>query len=224
MTAPHLARLTVAPKTGAERLHAGGRDLGHDLLGFWRWSTSDLVGNATRGVLAEYLVACALGLEGGLRTEWDAHDLRMAEGITVEVKSAAYLQSWAQERESVIGFDIRPTLGWDASTDIRSTEARRQADVYVFALLHHRDKATIDPLDAAQWTFHVLPTGTLDARLPLQRRLSLGTLRTLGPTIVAFAGLREAIYRTGLERRGELSNAPEAGGVATDDGGADGPA
>lgn len=193
MSSTNLARMAVTRKTGSERLHAGGHDLGHDLLGFWRWSTSDLVSNATRGVLAEYLVACALGLEGGLRTEWDAFDLRTGDGTTVEVKSSAYLQSWHQARESAISFDIRPTLGWDATTNTSAATARRQAAVYVFALLHHRDKATVDPLDAAQWTFHVLPTAILDARLLAQQRLGLSTLLALKPAIIGFDALAQAI-------------------------------
>lgn len=202
MSTSGLARLTVTRKNGAERIHAGGRDLGHDLLGFWRWSASDLVSNATRGVLAEYLVACALGLEGGMRTEWDAFDLRTSEGVTVEVKSAAYLQSWHQARESAISFDIRSTMGWDAATNTSGTVARRQADVYVFALLHHRDKATIDPLDATQWTFHVVPTATLDARFPTQKRLGLGALLDLGPATADFDALAGAIAAA-AERRSE---------------------
>ncbi len=201
MTVNTLGKLTIARKEGTEPFHAGGEALEHTLLGFWRWSTSDLVNNATRGVLAEYLVACALGLEADLRIEWDAYDLRTTDGTTVEVKSAAYLQSWHQERESAIGFDIRPTLGWDAATNTTSAEVKRQADVYVFALLHHREKATVDPLDVTQWTFHVLPTAVLDTRIPVQRRLSLGTLRTLGPAIVGFDGLAAAIEAAGRARR-----------------------
>jgi hypothetical protein len=211
MSTSGLARLTVTPKTGAERFHAGGRDLGHDLLGFWRWSASDLVSNATRGVLAEYLVACAVGLEGGLRAEWDAFDLRTGEGVTVEVKSAAYLQTWHQARESAISFDIRPTMGWDAATNNSGAVARRQADVYVFALLHHRDKATVDPLDATQWTFHVVPTATLDARFPTQRRLGLGALLALGPTIADFDGLAPAI--AAASGRGTRGGAATGGGA-----------
>jgi hypothetical protein len=32
-------------------------------------------------------------------------------------------------------------------------DAKRQADVYVFALLAHEDRTTIDPLDLDQWKF-----------------------------------------------------------------------
>ncbi len=61
---------------------------------FWQWSASDLIGTVMRGVLAEFLVAHALGIDKeGFRVEWDAFDLGTcaADGsrLKVEVKSAA---------------------------------------------------------------------------------------------------------------------------------------
>ena len=119
-------------------------------------------------MVAEYLVARALGLANGagVRVEWDRYDLRTASGAAVEVKSAAYFQSWAQSRESVIEFDIAPTLGWNASTNAYEATSRRQADVYVFALLSHRDKPTLDPLNVNHWSFFVLSTSALDKAPP----------------------------------------------------------
>jgi hypothetical protein len=164
-----LDQLMVARKTGDEPLHVHGRHLPASVLTFWQWSASDLISNAMRGRLAEYLVALALGVADGVRIEWDAYDLQTVPGSTVEVKSAAYLQRWHQHRPSVITFDIHPTLGWTAATNTYSPERKRQADVYVFALLAHRDKATLDPLNLDQWEFYVLPTAVLDARLPTQK-------------------------------------------------------
>jgi len=53
--------IKVATKTGKEKFHEDGKLLAHDLLSFWQWSASDLVGNAMRGILAEYIVASAVG-------------------------------------------------------------------------------------------------------------------------------------------------------------------
>ena len=173
--------ISVEPKSGAEPLHNGGQPLGATLLDFWRWSASDLVSNATRGILAEYIVAHALGLAAGVRAEWDAYDLVTETGLRVEVKSAAYLQSWFHKMLSAIGFGIRPTLAWSADTNELATERKRQADVYVFCLLAHKDKATVDPLDLRQWTFYVLPSAVLDERCPTQKRIGLAGLLRLGP-------------------------------------------
>ena len=38
---------------------------------FWRWSCSDLLSNTARGVLAEFIVAQAVGAQGDIRREWD---------------------------------------------------------------------------------------------------------------------------------------------------------
>ena len=102
-----LGLLTVSRKTGLERFHAGGQPLSFDLLSFWQWMASDLVSNATRGRVAEYLVARSLGLaEEDVRDEWAAFDLRTTSGFRVEVKSAAYLQSWHQSNLSRITFVV----------------------------------------------------------------------------------------------------------------------
>jgi len=162
----------------------------------WQWAFSNLASNALRGVLAEYIVACDLGVAGGTRTEWDAYDLKTPEGIKVEVKSAAYLQSWQQTAHSKVCFDIRPTLGWDATTNTYGTERKRQADVYVFCLLGHMDKPTLDPLDLSQWEFYVLPSHVLDARLPNQKTLGLAGLLRLGPVKAAFGDISRIIKNT----------------------------
>lgn len=155
-------RLQAPRCTGAESFHGDGRPFGFDLADFWAWSVSDLVSNATRGVLAEYLVARALGLStSGVRSEWAAYDLETASGIKIEVKSAAYLQAWHQRQLSTIIFSTAATRAWDPETDIYAVEVIRQADVYVFALLAHSEKATLDPLNVAQWQFFVLPTAVL---------------------------------------------------------------
>lgn len=160
---------------------------------FWQWSGSDLISNTQRGVLAESLVALALGVDGGVRTEWDAYDLRTDSGIKVEVKASGYVQSWAQEKLSSVGSDIAPKLSWDASTNTSATQAARQADVYVFAVHPHIVQASIDPLDVTQWEFYVLGTPILNQVCRSQKRISLGTLRRLCPEAVQFEGLGEAV-------------------------------
>ncbi|MCG8380040.1 MAG: hypothetical protein MI865_11280 [Proteobacteria bacterium] len=117
---------------------------------FWAWSSSDLLSNAKRGVFAEFLVASDLGVTDGIRAEWDAYDLETRSGISVEVKSAAYIQSWHQERPSTIGFSIAASQAWDPATNKFSLEKKRQAQIYVFCLLKHLDQETIDPLNMHQ--------------------------------------------------------------------------
>jgi hypothetical protein len=132
-------------------------------------------------VLAEYIVALDLGVADHLRDEWSAHHLTLPSGVKVEVKSSAYVRSWHQARLSAVEFSIGASRYWDAATNVQATESRRQADVYVFAVLHHMDQRTVDPLDLDQWTSYVLPTEALNRVLPNQKRIRLGVLQRKFP-------------------------------------------
>lgn len=187
-------RLPPKRMTGAEPFHAGSTALDFDLLSFWQWCRSDLLSNAARGVLAEYLVARALGVVDGIRDEWAAYDLITPEGIKVEVKSAAYLQSWHQEKLSAISFRTPKTRAWDPETNVLGDKSQRQADVYVFALLFHRNKATADPMDVTQWEFYVVPTHVLNDRQRSQHSITLPSLRRLAQP-VTYGELHDAVRR-----------------------------
>jgi hypothetical protein len=79
-----LEALVVAPGTGDEPFIHQDKSIGVNLFGFWRWAYSDLVSNATRGVLAEYIVGLALRcVDGCARVEWDMFDLRTPQGNSV---------------------------------------------------------------------------------------------------------------------------------------------
>ena len=191
---PHnLKRLKIAPKTGNEKFHHDGVLLDFDLLSFWKWSTSDLVSNATRGVLAEFIVARAIGINLDVRNEWDAYDLETDEGIKIEVKSASYVQSWHQNKESVISYNVQKKRVWNSNTNKREGDPTRPADVYVFALLAHKNKETIDPLDMNQWIFFVLPTEVLNQRERSQHSITLRSLEKLCAGAVNFHKLKQAV-------------------------------
>ncbi len=201
-------RMDVAPKVGDERFVLDGTDLGFDLLSFWKWACSDLVGNTARGILAEYIVAKALGIECRARVEWDAFDLVTRDGRTIEVKSASYLQTWEQKQLSKIIFGIQPTKGWYASTNTSSVEYRRQADLYVFCLLGEQNQANLNPLNVGQWEFYVVPTATLDRECPLQKTIGLTRLKAIAGEPVAYQDLAWKVAA--------LNITPRNSGVSTD--------
>lgn len=176
-----LHKLDIVKKNGAERFRARGSDLDFNLLDYWRWSTSDLVSNATRGILAEYIVARALKIpmDKEIRDEWATYDLETPDGIRIEVKSAAYVQSWKQTRLSQIKFGVSKTRTWDAeSGHYDLSEPMRHADVYVFALFAQQ-KMPIDPLNLDQWKFYALSTAKLDER----KSISLSALEELASPV-----------------------------------------
>ena len=164
------------------------------LLDFWRWSGSDVLSNAPRGVFAEFMVGLALRAVDSPREEWASYDLETPDGIRVEVKSAAYVQSWDQDKLSEIRFDIRPTL------DEESTERGRHSDVYVFALLAEKDKAKINPLDVDQWEFYVVSARQLDRECGDQATIGINPLRELAGEEVPYDDLESKVKSVASRR------------------------
>jgi len=192
-----LEKQLITLKTGDEHLSGTGKTL----LDFWRWNGSDLASNTTRGLLAEFIVASALGIDLSIpREEWSAWDLTSPEGIRIEVKSAAYLQSWTQQKLSKIIFSIRPARAWDHTSGRMTQEPQRSADVYVFCLLKHQNKKTLNPLDLEQWEFYALSTTELNNYSRSSTHITLSSLQKLAQEI-PFAQLHEAVIDRYCNRR-----------------------
>lgn len=174
----NLTQITIKPKQPDEPFVNGENELGFNITDFWKWNLSDLIGNTNRGVLAEFIVKQALNIKSKTRLEWDAFDLETDDGIKIEIKSSAYIQVWKQNEFSKITFGIAPTktlLG----DNTYSTDFKRQADVYVFCLLHHKEQASLNPMDLKQWTFYVLKTETLNKKSETQKTITLSAIEAL---------------------------------------------
>ena len=180
-------------RTGSELLVAPDGEAVGTLSDYWRWAYSDLVSNAERGALAEYIVACALGISRAARIAWDSYDLRTQDGIAVEVKASGYLQTWAQKSLSKIVFGIQPTYGWDSQTNQYDPVQKRQADIYVFCVHKHTDQDTVNPLDIAQWDFYLMPATLLNQVLGKQKTAALSALVKAGAEKCEFARLKDRI-------------------------------
>ncbi len=178
-----LKAIQSSRKTGNEPFQLADKNLSINLLAFWQWSSSDLLSNALRGILAEFIVASDLGCTDNIRQQWDAYDIKTLEGIKVEVKSSAYLQSWDQDKFSDIKFDI----------GVKETQKVRQADVYVFCVLAHKDKTSVNPLDMSQWKFYVLSTQTLNEKVPTQKKIALSSLLKLKPVEARYGEIKMVI-------------------------------
>ena len=117
-------RVIPERRTGSESFRNGPEKLPFEVLSFWRWSASDLLSNTARGVLAEYIVARAMGIGAeDVRDGWAAFDLLTPDDIKIEVKSAAYVQSWHQRKLSSISFRTPKTCAWDPETNVQSKVA-----------------------------------------------------------------------------------------------------
>ncbi|MDG5473146.1 hypothetical protein P6709_15440 [Jeotgalibacillus sp. ET6] len=128
-----------------------------------------------------------------VRIEWDAYDLVTPSGIKIEVKSAAYVQSWAQTKNSIISFDIAPAKGWAASTNTYAAETMKSADVYVFCLLHEKDRSVVNPLNLDRWEFLVLSTEQINREKGNQKTIGLNSLVKMKPVRAGFLVLNEAV-------------------------------
>lgn len=179
---------------GDECFCIGKQTLSLSLLDFWRWSGSNLLDNTMRGMLAEYLVAAAIGAQETVRQEWSAWDLTTPSGAKIEVKSAAYLQNWHQEKPSAIRFGIQPTQGWDDATGKYDRELRRQADYYVFCLFTPKKKSAADPLQLEQWTFYPLAARILNQQCKNQKTIGLTRILELGARQHTWSSLKHRIW------------------------------
>jgi hypothetical protein len=194
-----LGPIEVKRKTGDEPFQQQGVNQKFTLHDFWSWSTSDLVINITRGVVAEFIVAQALNAADNVRIEWAPFDILTPDGISVEVKSAAYLQSWGQDKFSTIQFNFEKATPLDYEKGGYRGKPLRAAKVYVFALLKEKDKLKVDPLKLDQWEFYVVPTVALNDRKRSQQSITLHSLETekddLKVEKVDFFGLEDAVKK-----------------------------
>ncbi|MFZ1074145.1 MAG: hypothetical protein WAO21_12030 [Verrucomicrobiia bacterium] len=185
-------------KSGHEKFHANRKALSFTLSEFWKWSVSDLISNATRGRLAEFVVAKALRISTKtVRNEWGEYDLKLRVGksrfLKLEIKSAAYVQTWTQSKPSSIQFEVKKRWVWNSRT--KRWRHRRVADVYVFALLKEKHKKLLNPLDVMQWDFYVLPTEILNKRKRSQHSITLNSLSEL-TNAIKYYHLRKAVQNT----------------------------
>ena len=177
-----MGEIEVEPKDPLEQF-TGSRNqalTSNTIEDFWQWAYSDIVNNTNRGILAEYIVARALGSEEAVRTNWASWDVDDPANTRVEVKSVAFLQSWEQEQISTPRFGIARAAGYNPDIDDYDPEPQRHSHVYVFCLLAYRgDKQELNPLDLRQWEFYVVDTPRIDTEFGDRKSLSLSQVKRL---------------------------------------------
>lgn len=178
----------AVPLTGSERFVG----LDATVADFWRWAFSDLRDNTTRGILAEFLVARAVGDERSLRIGWDNFDAQAPDGTAIEVKCSAFLQSWTQKRHSELVFGRLSAREFDATRNEYSVDARVRADVFVFAVQTQREPAAYDVLDISHWEFWVVSASTIRERAGKTVGIRWVREHATGP--LPYSGLADAIH------------------------------
>ena len=128
---------------------------------FWQWAYSDLYQNVTRGMVGQYIVAWALGVDHVPDDTWGSFDLTSPEGKKIEVKTTSYLQTWEQKNEPKPKFRIKKTHLYSKDTGY-SKEKDFQADIYVLCYFFEEDKEKADITNLNQWKFWVLTKKTIE--------------------------------------------------------------
>ncbi len=186
-------------KSGEELFRAGPENLGPNLLDFWRWSASDLLGDATLGVIAEFIVSRALGLDSAARlSSRGACDFLLNYGrLKIAVSSASCIQSGTRVKPASIRFPLRSVPARNGSAGVLPVNLKKGADVYVFCLFTNADRQTADPLDVSQWEFYVARSAALDSNFPLGKSIGLPGLQKLGAVKGGYKDLPACIDRSG---------------------------
>jgi hypothetical protein len=148
-----------------------------------------LITNVYRGHVAEAIVAAALEPDWlWCSADYSSWDFERSDGVRLEVKQSAVLQTWSTEPPKRItgSFDIAERQGyWEGPAWVATPG--RCAQVYVLA--HHTIiDDTADHRDPSQWQFYVVRA----SELPVVKKISLGTLQRLAQPC-GFAELRERV-------------------------------
>lgn len=136
-----------------------------------------LVANHFRGHLVEAIVASALEPTWKwVAFDWASWDFEREDGLRVEVKQSAALQSWHNESRSkaTLRFDIRERSGYWHEGQWHS-ERRRPADFYIFAAHQVLDLLEVDHREPGQWTFYVMAASSL----PPQQSIGLRAIQAV---------------------------------------------
>ncbi len=144
---------------------------------YWSWAYSNILCNANRSILAEFVVGKVLDAVSSPRVEWDAYDL-LYKGNRIEIKSSAYLQSWPQDKLSLIQFGIGKKNYQDVRTH-QWTGPDRFADCYVFCLYPEKEPCKVDILDIGAWEFYVVSKDKIAEEFGDQKMVGLARLRRI---------------------------------------------
>lgn len=197
---------SIVVLTGNEKIF--GVSDGVTIKDFWQWAYSDIIRNTKRGVFAEFLVKCALDMNGfqqpfPIRLDFEPWDLRGPakasnnELCKLEIKSASNIQSWdTQPKEpSTIRFSIAPAKMPDETGDYpRNASRQRNADIYIFCI--YSPKRDLSITSTENWDFFVVTVKEIEEEKELHdaKTISIERLKKLkGAINCSFDGLYDAI-------------------------------
>jgi hypothetical protein len=133
--------------------------------------------NNLRGLWVEVLVSELLGSDWKHSgNDWAAWDLERCDGLRIEVKQSAAVQSWGPSTSSP-RFSIAASKGYypDGKTYELNPSHKRFADLYIFAWHEGYDQRAV-----SEWRFYVVKAD----RLPEQQKsIGLAAIKKLSTPV-----------------------------------------
>lgn len=164
-----------------------------DLNEFSSWAFGDTLDNTLRAIIGEFIVLKAVESKAIHRLNWDGYDIKMTDGTKIEVKVSGYVQSWKQDKPSIIEFDIEEKDPWISAEARYLGQKCRYADIWVFAVHREQARSAANPFDTSQWEFLVTSTKWLNEMFGAQKSARYSVLKSKGLKPVEFIALAEEI-------------------------------
>lgn len=161
-----------------------------NILDFWRWALWDVRRAEIRGLLAQYFVAMALGIDDAPRTsDSDAlpcghGQLRVRAALSREPSATAGFARNAAPPDSATARPSDTKAGSLPAVFQTGPAEEALATPWVFCLV--APSALQDPLDAAHWSFCPAAGAPLAQALGSGRQVTPARLAAAGLTFVSF--------------------------------------
>lgn len=178
--------------TGNEIFTFNEEMAGFTLADFWQFEYSNVYN--LQEVLAEFIVAKALGINEAHNTDyWTLYDIKY-RNQRIEVKQSSYYHPWNANGNIL----EQRTFGiTKANSNYENSDAEnkfeRQNDIYVFCLNTGRTKETAYPLNLNNWEFYIIPTNFINANCEKNKTISLGRIRSFGFKALNFDEIKSEI-------------------------------
>ena len=162
--------------SGSESFTISNQPAGFSVIDFWRFQFSNIWD--IQDQIAEFIVACALGqTEPYNKNGWTLWDINY-KGRRIEVKETAYFHSWRSDGK-VSKQRIFSINKAHSSYKVRTSESKRQNDIYVFCLNTGETREESNPLILDHWRFWVIPTETINRVCGNNKSVTLSRIQKL---------------------------------------------
>lgn len=136
-----------------------------------------------------------LGIDKDVRIPWDAYDLKLKDGRTIEIKTMSKLQAWPQQKPSEPKVALIPTRKWNPKTNIFKKVPTFNADLYILCYFKTDNHKEANPIDLKQWEFFIFTKKQIKKILSGQKSISLKRILGLGIKPIYADNLKKEVLK-----------------------------